>query len=690
MIRQQQGRHEEALQLIGRAIELKPNAPVYESNYGAALLSLGRHAQAVASFRHALAIRPDYADALANLGMAQAALGDDLAAEASFRRALQCQAWHRDAITRLAGLLERQDRAEAADQLLESALAAAPCGQFHFALGNLRLAAGEAQQGAEHYHAAMQTGVTSRTHAEQGASDRLVYDGKHVGQVAKVPEIPPIDNLSDTPTRSVSEGCSPTRSASETASPTNGVGAEPSLAPRVSVVPQARKIAFVSPHCVLDFTNGAATATLDALKLLAGLGFHCEAFCGSRFDAWAEIPVEEVLRQRGGRYAVRDAQIGAFQGRMIFTAHGKIPVTLVDTGSTRGGWPDREEIAAFLTGCEIFLDRTRPDVVWTYGGDPVSLVVQQMAKQRGIPILFGLHNFSYPDLGAFRMVDRVVVPTEFARKFYQEKLGLACEVLPLVVDLERVRVRRPEQVGRPEQACAVPALAAAASESTRMVEDPQFVGGMTVPFGTAQACSGLHVTFVNPEPRKGVHVFARIAEVLSGRRPDIPLLLVEGASKASFLPKLGIDLSGIKNLKVMANTPDARQFLVATKVLLMPSLMENAAVVAMEAMLNGIPVLASNRGGLPETIGDAGFLFDIPAKYTPETREVPTAAELEPWVDTVIRLWDDAAEYERWSQAARERAQQWHPDCLAPIYREFFGSITHQPGLRLVPRGMCV
>ena len=106
----------------------------------------------------------------------------------------------------------------------------------------------------------------------------------------------------------------------------------------------------------------------------------------------------------------------------------------------------------------------------------------------------------------------------------------------------------------------------------------------------------------------------------------------------------------------------------------------------MEAMTNGIPVLASNRGGLPETIGDAGFLFEIPAKYTPETRDVPTAEEVEPWVETIIRLWDDAAEYERWSQAARDRAQQWHPDRLAPIYREFFGSITHQPGPPLVPR----
>ena len=162
-----------------------------------------------------------------------------------------------------------------------------------------------------------------------------------------------------------------------------------------------------------------------------------------------------------------------------------------------------------------------------------------------------------------------------------------------------------------------------------------------------------YVTFVNPEPRKGIHVFARIAELLSQRRPDIPLLLVEGAGKAGFLPKLGIDLSGVKNLRIMPNSPDAWGFLGVTKMLLMPSLMENAGLVAMEAMLNGIPVLASNRGGLPETIGDAGFLLDIPAKYTPETRAMPGAEEVEPWAETIIRLWDDPTEYERCSRAAR-------------------------------------
>ena len=139
---------------------------------------------------------------------------------------------------------------------------------------------------------------------------------------------------------------------------------------------------------------------------------------------------------------------------------------------------------------------------------------------------------------------------------------------------------------------------------------------------------------------------------------------------------MGIDLGGLRNIEVMYNTPDPRHFYAVTKLLLMPSLMENAGVVAMEAMINGIPVLASNRGGLPETIGDAGPLLDIPSRYTPETRDVPTAEEVEPWVETIIRLWDDAAEYDRWSQTARRRAQQWHPDRLAPVYRDFFGRIA--------------
>jgi hypothetical protein len=155
-------------------------------------------------------------------------------------------------------------------------------------------------------------------------------------------------------------------------------------------------------------------------------------------DAPEEVLVEEILAKRGIPYLVRNAQIGACRGRMIFTSHGQVRITLFNSASTRGGWINREEVTAFFTALELFLARNRLDLVWTYGGDPVALAVQQVAKQRGIPILFALHNFNYRDPAVFRMVDRVIVPSEFSRIHYGQSLGLACHRLPYVIDPLRV------------------------------------------------------------------------------------------------------------------------------------------------------------------------------------------------------------------------------------------------------------
>ena len=137
----------------------------------------------------------------------------------------------------------------------------------------------------------------------------------------------------------------------------------------------------------------------------------------------------------------------------------------------------------------------------------------------------------------------------------------------------------------------------------------------------------------------------------------------------------------------MPNTPDPRQFYGITKIMLVPSLWnESFGLAAAEAMANGIPVLASNRGSLPEIVGDAGFLFDIPEKYTSAIRELPTAEEVTPWVETIIRLWDDEEFYRSVSSRAKDRSNRWRPEQLAPRYREFFSNITHQPGPPIVPR----
>jgi len=137
------------------------------------------------------------------------------------------------------------------------------------------------------------------------------------------------------------------------------------------------------------------------------------------------------------------------------------------------------------------------------------------------------------------------------------------------------------------------------------------------------------------------------------------------------------DLSGLTNLHRMANTPDPRDFYRICRVVLMPSLWrESLGRVAVEAMANGIPMLASDRGALPETLGDAGFVFTLPERCTPHGGPVPTAREVAPWVATIERLWDDPA-FEAAHQArARTAARRWDPEHLAPAYLELFESLA--------------
>jgi glycosyltransferase involved in cell wall biosynthesis len=82
---------------------------------------------------------------------------------------------------------------------------------------------------------------------------------------------------------------------------------------------------------------------------------------------------------------------------------------------------------------------------------------------------------------------------------------------------------------------------------------------------------------------------------------------------------------------MMSHTSDPRHFRRVTRIALMPSLWwEGQGLVAVEAMINGIPVIASDRGALPETLSDAGIVPGLPSRLTPATRERPTAKEVEP------------------------------------------------------------
>jgi len=394
------------------------------------------------------------------------------------------------------------------------------------------------------------------------------------------------------------------------------------------------RLLFSSIHCYLDPSSGAALCTRELLELLAARGSDCRVLTTGILDPERETSLDEVfatlelLTQRfqaelrsGGSAEVIDLSVNG------------VRVTLMPTASSRAERsPNPREAAIFLELAEQVFDRFRPDVLLTYGGHPASLELMRRARQRGIAVVFHLHNFGYNDRRAFADVSSVIFPSQYSRLHHARLLGLDGPVIPDPIPFDRIVAADPE---------------------------PKYA------------------TFINPQPSNGMAVFARIAVVLNERRPDIPLLVMEGRGTSDALARLPIDLSRLTNLHRMANTPDPRAFYRVSRAVLVPSLWrESLGRVPMEALANGIPVLASDRGALPETLGDAGFVFTIPERFGPNTLEIPTAREVAPWVAVLEELWDDPEFEARHRALARAEAQRWEPNAVAGRFERLFRSFS--------------
>lgn len=395
-----------------------------------------------------------------------------------------------------------------------------------------------------------------------------------------------------------------------------------------------RRLLFASTHCPLDPSSGAALATRDLLELLASRGVDCRALACGVLDYAEATPIEAVLDGMGVAYHRATARLS--DGRPVAALDaeaGGVRVTVLPIANSQPDRaPDRAEATAWLDLAEQALDRFRPEVLLTYGGHPANLELMRRARRRGVAVVFHLHNFSYDDRSAFADASAVLVPSEYSRQYHARRLGLESVALPIPLLRGRIVAADPE---------------------------PRYL------------------TFVNPQPAKGATVFARIALELGRRRPEIPLLVVEGRSGADGLAGCGLDLSGLENVHRMPNTADPRAFYRVSRAVLVPSLWrESFGRVAAEALANGLPSLASDRGALPETLGEAGFLFAVPPRCRPDGREAPTAREVAPWIATIERLWDDPAFEASHRERANAEAGRWDEDTIACRYLEFFASLV--------------
>ena len=202
---------------------------------------------------------------------------------------------------------------------------------------------------------------------------------------------------------------------------------------------QIRKIAFVSPCSVVDYTSGAAVATASALRFLRQNGFDCEAFCGSYLDAPDEGLLEEMLTRQNIPYEVRAVRVGNYEARMASAFQGAVPVTIFRTASTRGRWTDEAEFAAFLNAYTAFLEAYRPDAIWTYGGDAAGEAMIRLAKNGESSWSSGCITSAIRTAAASRRWTTSRCH-RISRRYHWAALGLACHTLPYAIDWQRVQV----------------------------------------------------------------------------------------------------------------------------------------------------------------------------------------------------------------------------------------------------------
>jgi glycosyltransferase involved in cell wall biosynthesis len=115
----------------------------------------------------------------------------------------------------------------------------------------------------------------------------------------------------------------------------------------------------------------------------------------------------------------------------------------------------------------------------------------------------------------------------------------------------------------------------------------------------------------NPLPHKNV---ARLLDAFAGLPPALGRLVLVGIPPAARAQVEGLcaarGLGARVHVLAPVTTSVLAQLYQGATVVVCPSLWEGFGLAALEAMACGAPVVAGNRGGLPEVVGDAGLLVD--------------------------------------------------------------------------------
>jgi glycosyltransferase involved in cell wall biosynthesis len=165
-----------------------------------------------------------------------------------------------------------------------------------------------------------------------------------------------------------------------------------------------------------------------------------------------------------------------------------------------------------------------------------------------------------------------------------------------------------------------------------------------------------YVTLMNASAIKGLPIFLGLAKAM----PDVQFAALAGYGTT---PDDLAALNELPNVTLLKNRKSLDDILGQTRVLLMPSLwVEGFGMAVVDAMLRGIPVLASNFGGLTEAKLGTDYLLPVhPITTFRETFDanmlpipIVPAQDIEPWRAALRELLTTRELYDQQSETARD------------------------------------